>query len=136
VQAINAVIAGDVQMTIVDSPPALPHVKSKQLKGLAVTSARRAAPAPEIPTLSESGVPGYEVNLWIGTFAPAGTPGDIAARLTNEVMRIVKLPDIREKLAAMGIEPVGDTSEQLARTIRSEIARYGPVVKAANIRAD
>ena len=136
VQAINAVITGDVQMTIVDSPPALPHVKAKQLKGLAVTSARRAAPASEVPTLSESGVPGYEMNLWIGAFAPAGTPGDIAARLTNEVMRIVKLPDIREKLAAMGIEPVGDTAEQLARTIRSEIARYGPVVKAANIRAD
>ena len=136
VQAINAVIAGDVQMTIVDSPPALPHVKSRQLKGIAVTSARRAAPAPEMPTLSEAGVPGYEMNLWIGVFAPAGTPGDIAARLTNEVMRIVKLPDIREKLAAMGIEPVGDTAEQLARTIRSEIARYGPVVKAANIRAD
>ncbi len=136
VQAINAVITGDVQMTIVDSPPALPHVKAKQLKGLAVTSARRAAPAPEVPTLSESGVPGYEMNLWIGAFAPAGTPADIAARLTNEVMRIVKLPDIREKLSAMGIEPVGDTSEQLARTIRSEIARYGPVVKAANIRAD
>ncbi len=136
VQAINAVIAGDVQMTIVDSPPALPHVKSRQLKGIAVTSARRAAPAPEMPTLSEAGVPGYEMNLWIGVFAPAGTPGDIAARLTNEVMRIVKLPDIRERLAAMGIEPVGDTAEQLARTIRSEIARYGPVVKAANIRAD
>ena len=136
VQAINAVISGDVQMTIVDSPPALPHVKAKQMKGLAVTSATRAAPAPDVPTLSESGVPGYEMNLWIGAFAPAGTPGDIAARLTNEVMRIVKLPDIREKLAAMGVEPVGDTSEQLARTIRSEIARYGPVVKAANIRAD
>ncbi len=136
VQAINAVITGDVQMTIVDSPPALPHVKAKQLKGLAVTSARRAAPAPEVPTLSESGVPGYEMNLWIGAFAPAGTPADIAARLTNEVMRTGKLPDIREKLSAMGIEPVGDTSEQLARTIRSEIARYGPVVKAANIRAD
>ncbi len=136
VQAINAVIAGDVQMTIVDSPPALPHVKAKQMKGLAVTSITRAAPAPEVPTLSEAGVPGYEVNLWIGAFAPAGTPGDIAARLTNEVMRIVKLPDVREKLAAMGVEPVGDTSEQLARTIRNEIARYGPVVKAANIRAD
>jgi len=136
VQAINAVITGDVQMTIVDSPPALPHVKAKQLKGLAVTSATRAAAAPEMPTLSEAGVPGYEMNLWIGAFAPAGTPGDIAAKLTNEVMRIVKLPDIRERLAAMGVEPVGDTSEQLARTIRNEIARYGPVVKAANIKAD
>lgn len=136
VQAINAVIAGDVQMTIVDSPPVLPHVKAKQLKGLAVTSATRTAAAPEVPTLSEAGVPGYEMNLWIGAFAPAGTPGEIAARLTNEVMRIVKLPDVREKLAAMGIEPVGDTSEQLARTIRDEIARFGPVVKAANIKAE
>ena len=135
VQAINAVIAGDVQMTIVDSPPVLPHVKAKQLKGLAVTSATRSAPASELPTLSEAGVPGYEMNLWIGAFAPAGTAGEIAARLTNEVMRIVKLPDVREKLAAMGIEPVGDTSEQLARTIRNEIARFGPVVKAANIKA-
>ena len=136
VQAINAVIAGDVQMSIVDSPPVLPHVKAKQLKGLAVTSATRSAPAPEVPTLSESGVPGYEMNLWIGAFAPAGTPGEISARLTHEVMRIVKLPDVREKLAAMGVEPVGDTSEQLSRTIRSEIARYGPVVRAANIRAE
>ena len=136
VQAINAVIAGDVHMTIVDSPPVLPHVKAKQLKGLAVTSATRSAAAPESPTLSEAGVPGYEMNLWIGAFAPAGTPGEIAARLTNEVMRVVKLPDVREKLAAMGVEPVGDTSEQLVRTIRNEIARYGPVVKAANIIAD
>jgi len=136
VQAINAVIAGDVQMTIVDSPPVLPHVKAKQLKGLAVTSATRTAPAPEVPTLSEAGVPGYEMNLWIGAFAPAGTPGEIAARLTNEVMRIVKLPDVREKLGAMGVEPVGDTSEQLARTIRNEIVKFGPVVRAANIKAE
>ncbi len=136
VQAINAVIAGDVQMTIVDSPPALPHVKAKQMKGLAVTSATRAAAAPEIPTLADSGVPGYDVSLWIGAFAPAGTPGDIAAKLTNEVMRVVKLPDVRQKLAAMGVEPVGDTSEQLSGTIRSEIAKFGPVVKAANIKAD
>ena len=136
VQAINAVIAGDVQMTIVDSPPVLPHVKGKQLKGLAVTSAARAASAPEIPTLSEAGVPGYEMNLWIGAFAPAGTPGDIAARLTAEVMRVVKLADVREKLAAMGIQPVGNTSAQFAEMIKNEIAKYGPVVKAGNIKAE
>jgi len=136
VQAINAVIAGDVQMTIVDSPPVLPHIKGKQLKGLAVTSATRAVSAPELPTLAEAGVPGYEMNLWIGAFAPAGTPGEIAARLTAEVARIVKLPDVREKLAAMGVQPVGNTSEQFAEMIKTEIAKYGPVVKAANIKAE
>ena len=114
VQAINAVIAGDVQMTIVDSPPVLPHIKGKQLKGIAVTSATRAISAPELPTLAEAGVPGYEMNLWIGAFAPAGTPGEIASKLTAEVARIVKLPDIGEKLAAMGVQPVGNTSEQFA----------------------
>jgi tripartite-type tricarboxylate transporter receptor subunit TctC len=136
VQAINAVIAGDVQMTIVDSPPVLAHVRAKQLKGIAVTSAMRTASAPDIPTLSEAGVPGYEMNLWIGAFAPAGTPGEIAARLTAEVMRIVKLADVREKLAAMGVEPVGNTSEQFSDMIKNEIAKFRPVVKAANIRAD
>jgi tripartite-type tricarboxylate transporter receptor subunit TctC len=136
VQAINAVMAGDVQMTIVDSPPVLPHVKAKQLRGLAVTSATREPSAPELPTLAEAGVPGYEMNLWIGTFAPAGTPGEIAAMLSAEVARIVRLGDVREKLAALGVQPVGNTSEQFAGMIRNEIARYGPVVKAANIKAD
>ena len=136
VQAINAVMAGDVQMTIVDSPPVLPHVKAKQLKGLAVTSAKRAESAPELPTLAEAGVPGYEMNLWIGAFAPAGTPGEIASRLTAEVARIVRLPDVREKLAAMGVQAVGNTSEQFAEMIKIEIAKFGPVVRAANIKAD
>jgi tripartite-type tricarboxylate transporter receptor subunit TctC len=136
VQAINAVMAGDVQMTIVDSPPVLPHVKAKQLRGLAVTSATREPSAPELPTLAEAGVPGYEMNLWIGTFAPAGTPGEVAAMLSAEVARIVRLPDVREKLAALGIQPVGNTSEQFAGMIRNEIARFGPVVKAGNIKAE
>jgi tripartite-type tricarboxylate transporter receptor subunit TctC len=74
--------------------------------------------------------------LWIGMFAPAGTPRDVAAKLTAEVVRIVGLPDIREKLAGMGVEPLGNSSEETAEWIRREIARYGPVVKAAGIKAD
>jgi len=90
----------------------------------------------ELPTIAESGVPGYEMVLWIGVFAPAGTPREIAEKLNAEVVRVVRLPDIREKLDAMGVEPVGNTSEQMAEWIRREITKYGPVVKAANIKAD
>jgi tripartite-type tricarboxylate transporter receptor subunit TctC len=74
--------------------------------------------------------------LWIGVFAPAGTPGEIAAKLNAEVVRIVNLPDVREKLDGMGVEPLGNTSVQVAEWIRREIAKFGPVVKAANIKAD
>ena len=74
--------------------------------------------------------------LWIGVFAPAGTPGEIVSKLNAEVVRIVKLPDVRDKLDGMGVEPLGNTAEQMAEWIRREIARFGPVVKAANIKAD
>jgi len=136
VQSISAVMAGDVQMTIVDSPPLVPQLKSGRVKALAVTTAKRAPAMADLPTIAESGVPGYEMALWIGVFAPAGTPQDVAAKLNAEVVRIVNLPDIREKLAGMGVEPLGNTSEQMAEWIRREIARYGPVVKAAGIRAE
>jgi tripartite-type tricarboxylate transporter receptor subunit TctC len=134
--SITAVIAGDVQMTIVDTPPLVPQIRAGKVKALAVTSARRASAMSELATIAESGVPGYEMVLWIGVFAPAGTPREIAERLNAEVVRVVRLPDIREKLDAMGVEPVGNTSEQMAEWIRREITKYGPVVKAANIKAD
>ena len=135
VQSISAVMAGDVQMTIVDSPPLVPQLNSGRVKALAVTTAKRAAAMPDLPAIAES-VPGYEMVLWIGVFAPAGTPVEIASKLNGEVVRIVRLPDVREKLDALGVEPVGNTSAQAAEWIRGEIAKYGPVVKAANIKAD
>src|SRR5713226_6708819 len=134
--SIAAVIAGDVQMTIVDTPPLVAQIKARKVKALAVTSAKRAASMSELPTIAESGVPGYEMVLWIGVFAPAGTPREVVSKLNTEVVRIVKLPDIREKLDGMGVDPLGNTSEQTAEWIRREIAKYGPVVRAANIRAD
>jgi tripartite-type tricarboxylate transporter receptor subunit TctC len=135
VQSITAVISGDVQMTIVDAPPLMPQVKSGKVKALAVTSAQRSKALPDVPAVAES-VPGYEMVLWIGMFAPAGTPRDIAAKLNAEVVRIVKLPDIREKLHAMDVDPLGNTSEQVTAWIKREIAKYGPVVKAAGIKAE
>ena len=133
--SITAVIAGDVQMTIVDTPPLVPQIKAGRVKALGVTSAKRSASMPEVPALAET-VPGYEMVLWIGVFAPAGTPGEVASKLNAEVVRIVKLPEIRETLDAMGVEPLGNTSAQMAEWIRREIAKYGPVVKAANIKAE
>jgi len=133
--SITAVIAGDVQMTIVDTPPLVPQIKAGKVRALGVTSAKRSSSMPEIPTVAEA-VPGYEMVLWIGMFAPAGTPLEIAAKLSAEVVRIVKLPDIRKKLDGMGVEPLGNTPEQVSEWIRREIAKYGPVVKAANIKAE
>jgi len=134
--SITAVIAGDVHMTIVDTPPLVPQIKAGRVRALAVTSAKRAGAMPELPTIAESGVPGYEMALWIGVFAPGGTPHEIAAKLNAEVVRIVNLPDIRGRLAEMGVEPLGNTSEETAEWIRREIAKYGPVVKAADIKAE
>jgi len=133
--SITAVIAGDVQMTIVDTPPLVPQIKSERVKALGVTSAKRSASMPEVPALAET-VPGYEMVLWIGVFAPAGTPGEVASKLNAEIVRIVKLPEVRETLEAMGVEPLGNTSAQMTEWIRREIAKYGPVVKAANIKAE
>src|SRR6266849_3927948 len=134
--SITAVIAGDVQMTIVDTPPLVSQISAGKVKALAVTSAKRASAMSKLPTIAESGVPGYEMVLWIGVFAPAGTPRDIASKLNAEVVRVVGLSDIRERLSGMGVEPLGNTSEQMAEWIRREIAKFGPVVKAANIQAD
>jgi tripartite-type tricarboxylate transporter receptor subunit TctC len=133
--SITAVIAGDVQLTIVDTPPLVPQIKAGRVRALGVTSAKRSASMPEIPTVAES-VPGYEMVLWIGLFAPAGTPREVAARLNAEVVRIVRLPDVRARLDAMGVEPLGNSSEQMAEWIRREIAKFGPVVKAANIKVE
>jgi len=133
--SITAVIAGDVQMTIVDTPPLVPQIKAGKVRALGVTSAKRSGAMPEVPTVAES-VPGYEMVLWIGMFAPAGTPREIAAKLNAEVVRIVKLPDIRQKLDGMGVNPLGNTPEQVSEWIRREIAKYGPVVKAGNIKVE
>ncbi len=134
--SINAVLAGDVQLTIVDTPPLAGHLQSDRLRALAVTSAKRAPGLPDLQTLAEAGVPGYDMSLWIGLFAPAGTPRPIVAKLSAEVARIVRLPDVRDKLVGMGVDPLGNSPEQVAEWIRAELARYRPVVRAANIKAE
>jgi tripartite-type tricarboxylate transporter receptor subunit TctC len=135
-QSINAVLAGDVQMSMMDSPPAMPHIKAGKVRGLAVSTSKRVSSLPDMPTLAESGVAGYDMLLWVSLFAPAGTPRDIAEKLNADAVRVIRMPDVRERLINMGVEPVGNSSAELGEMMRSEIARFGPVVKAAGMKVD
>ena len=133
---VTDLIAGQTQLTITGVPPLYPHVQSGRLRGLAVANAKRVALMPHIPTVIESGVPGYEVVTWFGPLAPAKTPRDIVGRLNAELMKIVQRPDMRERLTAEGADPLGSTPEQFAAHIKGEIERWAKVVKAANIRPE
>lgn len=114
----------------------LPHVKAGRLRPLAVTTMARSPAAPDIPTLDEQGYKGFEFSTWYAISAPAGTPADIVGKLNNEIVRIVRQPDLRERLASEGSVVVADTSEEFTAFVKSEIARWGRVVKQAGIRAE
>ena len=133
--AVNAAVAGDVPIVIVDSAAANAQIRAGRLRVLAVTSAQRTPLVPDVPTVAESGVPGYEIAVWAGLFAPAGTPSAIVSRLYEETSRAMNAPDTRERLKNIGMDPGGLAPEQLAAMIKADIAKYGAIVKAANIRA-
>ena len=136
VQAVQAVMAGDADLTFVDSPPVIPQVKAGKVKGLAITSKARSAVAPEIPTMFEAGMPDYEVVLWTSMFAPAGTPPEIVNKLQAEIAKIIQMPDIKERFAALGIDPVGNAPDALAAIVKSEIAKWSAVAKSAGVKAE
>ena len=136
VPALTDVIAGRVPIIFGASAPTMPHVKSGRLRALGVTGPARMAPLPDVPTIAESGFAGFQVGDWQGVIAPAGTPPAIVARLNAEFRKILELPDIRQRLSATGMEPVGGTPEQFGELIRSEIAKWARVVKEAGIKAD
>lgn len=131
--AVTDVIAGQTPFMFATLPVALPHVKSGRLRAIAVSSAKRTALAPEVPTVAESGLPGFEVSVWVGLLAPAGTPAAIIDRLSQEAVKAARLVDIREKLAAQGVEPVGDSPAEFATVIKAEMAKWRKVAKAAGI---
>jgi tripartite-type tricarboxylate transporter receptor subunit TctC len=135
-ESINAVMSGQVTMTIADPPPATGPLMGGRVRGLAVTSATRHPAWPDLPTMAEAGIPDIEIVLWSGLLAPAGTPAAIVRKLQDEVARVVRLAEIRERLAGMAIDPVGNTSEEFARIIVADIAKWTAVAKAANIKAD
>ncbi len=127
------VIGGQIIVTIDNMPPYLPQVKAGKLRALAVSTAKRSPAMPDLPTISEASVPGYNTSAWFGLVAPAGTPKTAVDKLATEQQRILKLADVNERLSMLGAEPVGDRPEQFAAHIKAEIAKWAKVIKDANV---
>ncbi len=134
--AMVDVLAGQMQLYFGTMPGVMPHVKSGKLRPVAVTSDKRSQTLPEFPTIAESGVTGYEAATWYGLLAPAQTPRAIVERLHREVVKILGVAEMRERLVAQGFEPVGGTPEQFGAYIKTEIAKWGKVIREAGIRAE
>jgi len=129
-------MGGETQVLFDNITTTLPVTRSGKLRGLAVTTAKRSAAAPELPTVAEAGVPGYDANAWFGIFVPAGTPQAIIERLHAETVKIVKLPDTRERFLSLGAEPVGSTPSEFGAFFRNEVAKWAKVVKASGAQVD
>ena len=134
--ALIDLVAGQTSMMITGMPAVMPHIRSGRLRLLAVGNVKRIALLPEVPTIAESGVPGYDATQWYGVLAPAGTPRELVMKLNAEMTKALKLPDVRDKLAVDGAIPVGNTPEQFGAHIKAEIARWAPVVKASGAQPE
>lgn len=134
--AITDILAGNVSLMFNSMPSVLPQAKAGKLRGIAVSSARRSAAAPDIPTVAEAGIPGFEYVTWYGLFAPAGTPRDIVGRLNAQVVKILSEPELAKRFASQGAEPLGNTPEQLAQYRRSEFERWRKLITEMNLKAE
>ncbi len=133
---VNAIMSGELTMALADPPPASGPLKGGKVRGLAVTSATRHPSWPDLPTMGEAGLQGMDITIWMGLFVPSATPAPVLGRLQQEVVRIVGLPDVRERFNALGVDPSGMPSEEFARFIANDIARWTKVAREANIKAD
>jgi tripartite-type tricarboxylate transporter receptor subunit TctC len=134
--ALNDLVGGQLSFMVENMAGTMPFVKAGKLRALAISSPQRSPLAPELPTMAEAGVPGYEVIGWNGIVAPKGTPPEIVARLHAEVAKILRTPEMRQQLAAVGSEPIGNTPEEFGAFIKAEMGRWGKVIKEKGIRAD
>jgi len=135
-QAVIDLLGGQVQTMFSGMSSVMQHIKAGKLRALAVTGAQRSPAVPDVPTIAESGFPGFEATAWYGVLAPAGTPKPVVTRLHGELVRALALPDVKERLNGVGFELVGGTPEEFAALIKSEITKWTKVVRAAKIRAE
>ena len=134
--AMADLLGGQVQVTWASLVNVLPHTKTGKLRPVAVTGSRRALAAPELPTIAESGLPGYEVIQWYGVLAPAATPDEVIDKLNREINAILSLPEIRVRTLSSGAEPAGGTPQQFATMLKTEITKWAKVIKDMGIRID
>ena len=134
--AIADLISGQVNMMFINMPTGITHVRSGKAKIIAVSSIKRVSQLPDVPTVDQAGVKGFETSAWSGLYAPAGTPADIINRLNVEVVKILKQPSVREQLMAQGAEPVGDTPEEFSRFTLAEISKWAKIIKISGAKVD
>jgi tripartite-type tricarboxylate transporter receptor subunit TctC len=134
--AMQDLLAGNVHLVFIGIPAAAAHIKAGKLRALAVVAPKRSSALPEVPTVAEAGLRDFEVTTWYGVLAPAGTPRNVVARLNGELVKIMHSPELKERLAATGTEPLTSTPEEFAAHIKREIAKWGEVVRKAGVRAD
>ena len=134
--ATTAILAGEASALFSTVPAALSHVKAGKLRALAVTTAKRSPIVPDVPTVAEAGLPGYEVVLWSGILAPPRLPREIMTRLNTDLQKVLQTPDVKERFASVSAEPSGSTPEQLSAHIRAEIEKYAKLIKEAGVRIE
>ena len=134
--ALIDMLGGQVMMMFDNVPSALPHIKSGKLRALATTGAKRDATLPDLPTIAEAGVPGYESGVWFGLLVPAGTPRDIVAKLNTEAVKGTKSPEFVKRMTDLGYNIIGSTPEQMTEMLKTEVNTWGPIVKASGAKAD
>ena len=134
--ALVDLVSGQVQVMCTSPLPSLPHVRAGRLKGLAMTGRARSSAAPEIPTVAESGVPGYESTLWYALLAPAATPQPVMRRLHAETVKAIRLPEVVGQLSALGAQPIGNSPQEVTKFLQSEITRWTRLIEQAGIRSD
>jgi len=130
------ILSGQVHLMFDGIPTALPQIKAGKLRALAVTAGKRSTLLPDLPTVAEAGLPGYEAVAWFGFAVPAATPAPIVARLNRDIVRVLNLPDVRDRLLSLGAEPVGNSADEFRRFVMAEMQKWGKIVRALNLRVD
>jgi len=134
--SVVGLLSGEVQMLFTSIPSVLSQIHARRVKPIAVSTAKRSSALPEVPTISEAGLPGYDAASWYGLFAPAGIPKDVLRVLSTEIVKIMQVPEVRQRFSGDGFEPVGSTPDQFAKFVRTEIVKWEKIIKTAGLKGD